>query len=143
MDATVEIKGVQGVGMPDAEETDFVTDADFTAENGTYTIMYYESPITGLEGTKTTIEVTGDVVTVTREGMLNSKMTFREGERNYFLYDTSYGSARMELEARRISADLGEDGGTLNIDYVVNMEHAVASRNALTIKVRGVKKCQT
>ena len=46
------------------------------------------------------------------------------------------GSATMGIETRKVAASFDDYGGDLSIDYVVNMEHTVASRNKLNMSVR-------
>ena len=52
------------------------------------------------------------------------------------MYDTRFGSATMGIETRKVAASFDDYGGDLSIDYVVNMEHTVASRNKLNMSVR-------
>ena len=73
---------------------------------------------------------------LTREGTLTSKMVFREGTKNTFLYDTPFGSATMGLDTHRIHSTLGPKGGDMEIDYVVDFDHAVVGRNKFRINVR-------
>lgn len=136
MNAVIKITGVQGASQPDAETIEMVTDGVYCRTENGYQIYYVESEITGLEGTTTTVDVTSDSVTVERRGMLNTKMVFRPGEKSRFLYDTRYGAATMGIETRKLNAAFDDLGGELSIDYVVNMEHAVASRNILNMSVR-------
>lgn len=136
MNAVIKITGVQGASQPDAETVEMVTDGVYCRTENGYQIYYVESEITGLEGTTTTVDITQDSVTVERRGMLNTKMVFRPGEKSRFLYDTRYGAATMGIETRKLNASFDDLGGELSIDYVVNMEHTVASRNILNMSVR-------
>ncbi len=136
MNAVIKITGVQGFMQPDADTIEFVTDGIYCRTEDGYQIFYRESELTGLEGTSTTVDITPDAVSVERRGMLNARMVFREGERDRFLYDTRFGAATMGVETRRIEARFDDLGGELSIDYVVNMEHTVASRNTLKMSVR-------
>lgn len=136
MNAVIKITGVQGASQPDAETIELVTDGVYCRTENGYQIYYVESEITGLEGTTTTVDITQDSVTVERRGMLNTKMVFRPGEKSRFLYDTRYGAATMGIETRKLNASFDDLGGELSIDYVVNMEHTVASRNILNMSVR-------
>ena len=136
MRAVITITGVQGFMQPDAETIEFVTDGVYCRTETGYQIYYVESELTGLEGTTTTVEIAPDAVTVERKGMLNSRMIFRQGEKTRFLYDTKFGSATMGVDTRSVSADFDDYGGKLSIDYVVNMEHTVASRNTLNMSVK-------
>lgn len=136
MNAVIKITGVQGASQLDAETIEMVTDGVYCRTENGYQIYYVESEITGLEGTTTTVDITQDSVTVERRGMLNTKMVFRPGEKSRFLYDTRYGAATMGIETRKLNASFDDLGGELSIDYVVNMEHTVASRNILNMSVR-------
>ena len=63
-------------------------------------------------------------------------MVFREGTKNTFLYDTPFGSATMGLDTHRIHSTMGPRGGEMEIDYVVDFDHAVVGRNKFRINVR-------
>ena len=98
--------------------------------------VYLESEITGLLGTATTVDINPNEIVVERKGVLNSKMVFRTGEKSSFLYDTQFGAATLGVDTRKINAVFDDNGGELSIDYVVNMEHAVVSRNKLNMSVK-------
>lgn len=136
MNAIIKITGVQGFMQSDAETIELVTDGVYCRSEDGYQVYYVESEVTGLQGTSTTVDITPECITVERKGMLNSKMQFREGKKDRFLYDTRYGAATMELETRKVKARFDDFGGELSIDYVVNMEHTVASRNTLNMSVK-------
>ena len=102
MDAVIKITGVQNFMQPDAETVEFVTDGVYCRTEDGYQIFYHESALTGLTGTSTTVDITCNAITVERKGMLNTKMVFREGEKDRFLYDTRFGSATMGIETRKV-----------------------------------------
>ena len=139
MNAVITITGMQGVTQPDADTVELVTDGIYCRTEEGYQIRYLESEITGLMGTATTVDINPNEIVVERKGVLNSKMVFRTGEKSSFLYDTQFGSATLEVETRKINADLDDFGGELCIDYVVNMEHTVSSKNKLKISVKGLR----
>ena len=136
MNAVITITGMQGVTQPDADTVELVTDGIYCRTEEGYQIRYLESEITGLMGTATTVDINPDEIVVERKGVLNSKMVFRTGEKSIFLYDTQFGAATLGVDTRKINAVFDDDGGELSIDYVVNMEHAVVSRNKLNMSVR-------
>ena len=82
------------------------------------------------------MDINPNEIVVERKGVLNSKMVFRTGEKSNFLYDTQFGAATLGVDTRKINAVFDDNGGELSIDYVVNMEHAVVSRNKLNMSVR-------
>ena len=44
----------------------------------------------------------------------------------------------MSVRARSIKKDFNESGGTLELDYVLDLEHAVVSRNKLRLDIRQI-----
>ena len=136
MNAVITITGMQGVTQPDADTVELVTDGIYCRTEEGYQIRYLESEITGLLGTATTVDINPNEIVVERKGVLNSKMVFRTGEKSNFLYDTQFGAATLGVDTRKINAVFDDNGGELSIDYVVNMEHTVVSRNKLNMSVR-------
>ena len=88
-----------------------------------------------MEGTRTSVIVMPDQVVVDRDGLITSRMIFKEREKSSFLYNTPYGTATMNISTRRISHSLDEHGGNVEIDYVVDMEHAVVTRNQFRLNI--------
>ena len=137
-DVWISINCIQSYDQEDEDSLEFSTDGHyyFDGENGCLT--YMESEVTGLEGTRTSVIVMPDQVVVDRDGMVTSRMIFREGERDAFQYSTPFGAATMGVDTRRIRHQMNEDGGRVEVDYVVNMEHVVASRNRFQITVEEI-----
>ena len=123
----------------DEEEPDsleFSTDGKYQFQNNVGRLSYSESEVTGMEGTRTQVTIQPDQVVVDRDGMVKSQMVFKEGLKNSFLYSTPFGQATMGVDTRRILGHMDESGGQIEIDYVVDMEHAVVARNKFQITVR-------
>ncbi len=124
----------------DEDTLDFVTDGLYTFDGETACLTYLESEVTGMEGTRTSVMVLPDKVVVDRDGTVTSRMVFQEGMKNSFLYDTPMGSAAMHINTRRILCRFNAEGGELEIDYVLDLEHAFVSRNLFHLEVRGQKQ---
>ena len=134
-DVIISIKGMQNYGDGD-DAVEFVTDGQYGYADGCGKLIYMESELTGLEGTKTSLSFDPTRMVIEREGTLNSKMIFEQGKRHMFLYETPYGAATMAVDTRRVRANLGEHGGDMEIDYVVNFDHSAVGRNTFRIQVR-------
>jgi len=124
-------------GNPDSIE--LVTDGEYWFTDGVARFSYRESSLTGLEGTRTSFAVKPTEVILSREGSVNAQMIFQPGQKHYFLYDTPYGSATMGVDTHSVRSTLGEHGGELQIDYVVDFEHTIVGRNQFKINVREQK----
>ena len=77
-----------------------------------------------------------DQVVVDRAGTVQSRMIFKEGSKSSFLYTTAFGQATMGVDTRSIRQSVDEHGGRVEIDYVVDMEHAVVARNKFSITIQ-------
>ena len=128
---------VQSVDNEPPESTELITEGRLTdcGEAG-YTLSYQESEITGLEGTLTTFQVEPDCITLMRMGEFNSQMVFQPGRRHFSMYDTPYGALSIGVNTKKMRADLDENGGEIEIDYAIEIDHAVAGENTFRIDVR-------
>lgn len=134
----ISIKGRQEVEGAPAENMELVTQGWLRREEERYLISYPESEVTGLEGTMTTIQVEPeqDRVVLIREGDFSSRMIFEEGQRNLTMYRTPYGALTLGVNTRHLLAELDDQGGSVEIEYLLEMEGAAVGRNLFQIQVR-------
>ena len=133
----LSIRGQQTADNADPEVIELVTEGTMTDhQGGKYTVRYQESELTGLEGTQTTIQVEGNSVSILREGQVNSHMVFEEGRRHLTMYNTPYGALTMGVNTRRMKVALDETGGEIEIDYALEIDHAVAGENLFQISIK-------
>lgn len=119
------------------EEIELVTQGSLSGdqEQG-YHLTYQESELTGLEGTTTTFCIGEDQITMLRSGSLNSEMVFREGQRHVSLYETDFGGLMIGVNTQKAWANIGQDGGNMELRYVVEIENTVVGKNTFRIQVR-------
>ena len=134
-DVVISIKGIQKYEDTDPDVIELVTAGRLTRVGESYTLSYQESELTGLEGTLTTIQVDGEQVTLMRVGEFTSQMVFQEGRRHLSMYNTPYGAMAIGVNTRHLLADLTDQGGDIEIDYAIEIDHALAGRNVVQIKV--------
>ncbi len=139
-DVVISIRSLIDYGMDEEDSIDFSTDGVYQLEDGVAHIAYLESEVTGLLGTRTSVKVMPDSVIVDRRGSLTSRMEFSPGSRSSFLYDTPVGQATMNMNTRSVRHNFDVSGGELEIDYVLDMEHTVVSRNKFMLTVREQKQ---
>lgn len=132
----ISIKGTQHYQNNEDDAIELITDGEYRYSHGESLLTYQESELTGLEGTRTCFVIRPDVVTMERMGSLNSRMVFEEGRKHHFLYDTPYGAATMGVNTQRIAMALGEHGGEMEIDYMLDFEHTIIGHNRFRINIR-------
>ena len=134
-DVVISIKGMQQYEDTDPDTIELVTAGRMQRVGESYTLSYQESELTGLEGTLTTIQVEGEQVTLMRVGEFNAQMVFQEGRRHLSMYNTPYGAMAIGVNTRHLLADLNDQGGDIEIDYAIEVDHAIAGRSIFQIKV--------
>ena len=136
-DVILSIRGQQIFDNGEPEVTELVTEGTLSSDGDEeYTLSYQESELTGLEGTLTTFQIEPERITLLRIGEVNSQMVFEQGRRHLSLYDTPYGSLSVGVSTRKMHAELGLSGGSIEIDYAIEIDHAVAGQNLFQINVR-------
>ena len=132
----VSVKGIQKFEGADSDAMELVTEGTFQEESGVYVLQYEESQMTGMGETQTTITVEGDQVTLVRTGQFTSQMVFQEGRQHLSMYNTPYGSLEIGVSTRHLLAELDENGGNIEVDYSIEVDHAVAGRNIFQINIK-------
>ena len=87
------------------------------------------------------MEAEGELVTLMRVGEVNAQMVFQEGRRHLSMYNTPYGAMAIGVNTRHLLADLNDQGGDIEIDYAIEIDHAIAGRNIFRIKVTEAQGC--
>ena len=133
----ISIRGMQSYEDAEDETIELVTEGRLEEDGSDgFTLSYQESELTGLEGTLTTFQIEKDRITLMRVGEVNSQMVFEEGRRHLSMYNTPYGALSIGVSTRRMRANLGRSGGDIEIDYAIEIDHAVAGQNLFQINVR-------
>ena len=132
----ISIRGVQTLEEGQEDVMELVTQGILRQEDGELSLTYLESELTGLEGTLTTFQIERDRVTLLRVGEVNSQMVFEEGRRHLSMYDTPYGALSVGINTRKMRAELDARGGSIEIDYAIEIDHALAGQNLFRIHVR-------
>lgn len=133
----ISIRGMQNYQGKDDEPVELITEGRLAGdiESG-YTLSYQESHITGLEGTLTTFQIEKNRITLLRMGEVNSQMVFEEGRKHLSLYETPYGAFTVGVNTHKARAAIGDTGGDIEINYAIEIDHAVAGENFFRINVR-------
>ena len=133
----VSIKGLQEYDKED-ENTDIslTTEAEFELQDGVYFIDYEESEITGLEGTKTSIEIGDNYVSLLRNGSVNTQMLFMKDRKTSSYYNTPYGDFMIGIFTDNLDIDITNNGGRVNVDYYLDINNSRTSKNNFEIEIR-------
>ena len=100
-------------------------------------IAYDESELTGMEGSHTQVrfERTQDgLVTMMRNGNVNTILVFEEGKRHICTYQTPYMPFEICVFTKSVRNTLLENG-IIELDYIVEIRGAQAERTQFKIEI--------
>jgi uncharacterized beta-barrel protein YwiB (DUF1934 family) len=131
----ISIEGLQtNAGFANAD-VKMMTEGKYFQKEGGYCISYKETEVTGMDGTTTSITVKDGIVTILRFGTINSQIIFKEGGKHVSHYDTGSGSFTMGVFANAVESDLNEAGGTIRIDYNIEVDDRPLAGNIIKIMI--------
>ena len=122
----LSIRGRQSYAGQEPDEIELVTEGTLEEINDGWKLCYEESALTGMQGVKTTFQIEGKTITLLRTGKLNSKMVFCEGVPHDSLYQMEFGALMLTVCAIKVSADISESGGTIDLVYSIDIEQNAA-----------------
>ena len=135
-DVYISIKGSQAY-EDDQNKMEVTTAGKFYDKDGKYYVSYVEGELTGMEKCNTTIKVSLDgIVTMMRHGQTNTHMIFEKGKCHIGHYETPYGDFTISVTANKIDVSLDENGGNIDIDYIMDINNISRSRNGISLTVR-------
>lgn len=139
-DVLIDIKGTQGIDG-DTDVIEFTTMGQLAYRHGKYYLFYTENESIGAKGIKTTLKTEGDdKITMSRSGILDSRMVIEKGQRSRCFYSTVQGQLMLGIFGEEITNTLTEDGGRISMTYTIDVENNLLSRNKVEICVRKVNE---
>lgn len=137
------VRGEQYYDGVDPDETELMTEGTMTvAGGGAIVLEYQETELTGMEGTTTRFTIQDDTVTLTRTGGVNSQMIFQRGKRHSSLYETPWGTMLVDIATTTLAYQLSGQGGVLEIQYTIAVDHQVTGRNRFKIRVKEAARAE-
>lgn len=134
-DVLISIKGIYTVD-DDQDVVELFTTGQYYKKNGDYYIAYEETEATGFEGSRTTLRVERERVTLERRGSSNSQLIVEQGVRHQCHYDMGFGDMMIGVIGRRVKSSLDDSGGNLSFHYALDVNSMTASENEMYINVR-------
>lgn len=135
-DVYISIKGSQAY-EDDQNKMEVTTAGKFYDKDGKYYVSYVEGELTGMEKCNTTIKVSPDgIVTMMRHGQTNTHMIFEKDKCHIGHYETPYGDFTISVTANKIDVSLDENGGNIDIDYIMDINNVARSRNGISLTIR-------
>lgn len=133
----ISVKTVQYIdGQP--EEIELITEGKYFRDEDRFVAEYEESEISGMEGTKTTLRIEDDSVTIMRDGTTNSNLMFKMGHDHLSLYSTPYGALEVTIKPKKVDINMDDRGGNVKLEYKMETMGIGQIENALELNIREI-----
>ena len=137
--ALITLSGNQTVdGENDVYE--LTTLGSYIKKGDKYYISYEGTELTGYEGTTTTLKIKDNCVSMIRFGSSTSQMIFEKEKKYVGYYDTPFGGLSVGVTTNSMRVDIDEDGGEIELDYMVELNNSMPVHNGLHLTIRKVGK---
>ena len=98
-------------------------------------IRYEESIDQDAPPQQVEVAVQENTATMTRSGAYGAQMVFRMGSRFDGQYHTPFGTMDLGVYCTRLAYDLGDDGGTVEISYQMDLNGRFAAMHDITMNM--------
>ena len=138
----VTVVGIQQDADGEEQRLELITVGRHYEKNGSHTITYEESAISGLEGTTTILRVNPDHVVLLRMGTVRQKQEFWLHKKTCSQYVTAFGNMQLCVFTRRLEIGSWVDGIStpIMIHYDLEIDGQRQSTNVLSIVIREEQK---
>lgn len=120
----------------DDEKIEVVTPGIFYEKEGKFYIIYDETEISGMQGTKTTIKVEDNQFTLIRKGTTNTRMLFKEKHSDFIMYQTPHGMLQLSINIKKLSIDVDENGGSIKALYDMGISGDQSITTELNVNIK-------
>lgn len=134
----VTVRGTRTDDLGEEETVELGTKGNYFQKNASYYITYAESEISGLAGTFTAWKAEPARVVLNKMGTTEVRQVFEEGIRHRANYITPYGSLFIGVLPCKVEVDLTEGGGSIKLEYELEMSRKRVGYHALSIIVEEV-----
>lgn len=135
-DVIITVKGTQVNEFGETDTQELISKGTYHIKDGAYYIIYNESQVTGMEGTATSLKAEPGRVTLNRMGTSQHRQVFEPGVRHRGNYVTPFGIMYMAATSTKVEVNLTDSGGTINLEYVLEVENQKVSDNVLSLTIR-------
>lgn len=136
----VSIKGMQTYvdSAGDSQEIEMVASAHLSEEDGKYFIEYDETEASGMEGTRTTLEIGKEYVSMMREGKVDTTLLFIKDRITSSYYETPFGTIILGISTDGVENKMTDTGGSVKVKYGISMNNVFSGTNTFEINVRRI-----
>lgn len=134
--ALITIVGTQRDEYGEENKVHLITAGTFFVHPHGIYLIYNESEVTGMAGATTTLKVQKQKVVLNRMGTTGYRQEFELGMLHEGLYHTDFGTLRMGVQTNKVEISMDEHGGSIYLEYELQIDRSKLSENQLHITVK-------
>lgn len=135
--AKIHICNIQS-SAGDSDTVELTVEGVFYWKQDSFYLLYHEPDSETETGDSVMLKAADGVVVMRRTGAVSSEMRFQTGKKDTCFYRMPYGTMEIGLNCRRVDIDLAKQGGTIRLDYMLQIGGQLYG-NDLIIKVEAGK----
>lgn len=133
----ISVKTIQYIdGQPEVIE--LITEGEYYKDGDRYVAAYEESEISGMEGTKTTMKIADDTLSIIRDGTTNSNLQFKKNMNHVSLYSTPFGALEVTVKPSKVFINVDDNGGKVELEYKMEASGLEPMENALELNIKEI-----
>ncbi|HHV30798.1 DUF1934 domain-containing protein [Caproiciproducens sp. LBM24188] len=139
-DYLISIRGKQNVNG-ERGEVEITTMGSYVKKGNSRYIVYKEYDTENHNAAHTSVlKIDGDSkVTLIRGGEQSTRLILESGKRHVCPYDTGYGCMMIGIFTNKVKSKLDDLGGSLEINYTLDINSNLSSLNEVFITVKEAK----
>lgn len=130
---------LQGLQFDQREENsdkiEMVTVGDYYKKNDRHYVVYEEVTEGFDRATKNRLKFGGQMVELTRHGLVNVHMVFQENKKNLTNYNTPFGQILIGIDTKKIQINEQENNITVDVDYSLDINYEFLSDCHIRINI--------
>jgi uncharacterized beta-barrel protein YwiB (DUF1934 family) len=115
---------------------ELMTLGTFFKKEEKYYVVYDETEISGMKGTKTTFKISPDKFSLIRMGTTNAKMEFELNSESMSLYNTPYGVIEIKIKTNVLDINVSDNGGDVMIIYDMTIGNEKIQSTLLKVNIK-------
>lgn len=132
----LNIKTIMKDDTEEDQEINLVTEGKLGERNGHIYIVYEETELTGMKGSKSTLKIEPGKIILVRYGEISTKMEFVENDIFMTTYNTPFGIFDMIIKTKKAQIKKNEQAGNIHLEYLIEISGAKTQRCIMEIEYK-------
>lgn len=133
-DVLITVRGIQRDEDGNETTSETVVRGEYYEKSGSRYLFYEELPEEETGAVKHTIKCRGNVLELTKKGVVSARMVFEPGQTHMTDYVTSYGMVQFGVKTHRVLTVAEEDFFEIRAKYALTAGEDILSECRILIK---------